>query len=198
MARTKAKDHDQKRDHILRVAATVFAESGCTRTSMEMIARRCGISKANIYHYYSSKDALIFGILDTYLSSLRERLYGLPLEGLEPSQRLQAVVVETLLAYEGMDHEHKIQIEGVPLLPAEQQEILKGYQRDMIALLSSILLDIAPNVFGTDSRKLREATMSVFGMLNWFYLWNRKAGRKDRKRYAELVTRLNLGGLGNL
>ncbi|MEX0280477.1 MAG: TetR/AcrR family transcriptional regulator, partial [Arenibacterium sp.] len=74
MARTIAKDYSEKRAHILKTAARVFAEQGFARASMAQIAQECGISKANIYHYYSSKDALLFDILDSYLATLRDRL----------------------------------------------------------------------------------------------------------------------------
>ena len=50
MARTIAKDHDQKRALILSASARLFAEEGYDRASMTQIARACGISKANIYH----------------------------------------------------------------------------------------------------------------------------------------------------
>ncbi|MEP1496455.1 helix-turn-helix domain-containing protein, partial [Pseudophaeobacter sp.] len=66
MARTIAKDHDEKRAQILKSAAKVFAEAGYDRASMTQLARQCGISKANIYHYYDSKEAVLFGLLDTY------------------------------------------------------------------------------------------------------------------------------------
>lgn len=126
MSRPIAKDHDAKRMHILKVAARVFADQGFARASMAQVAKDCGISKANIYHYYSSKDALLFDILDTYLSALRDRILGLDLAGLAPEAQLGRIVTETLRAYEGMDHEHKIQTEGIPLLPPEQQKILKA------------------------------------------------------------------------
>ncbi|MEY8840231.1 TetR/AcrR family transcriptional regulator, partial [Cribrihabitans sp. XS_ASV171] len=47
MARTIAKDHDQKRAQILKSAARVFAREGFDRASMTQLARECGISKAN-------------------------------------------------------------------------------------------------------------------------------------------------------
>lgn len=198
MARTIAKDYDQKRVHILNAAARVFAQEGFARASMSQLARECGISKANIYHYYDGKDALLFDVLDSYLSALRDRLCGLPLEGLSGPEKLHRVVLETLLAYKGMDHEHKIQTEGIPLLPEEQQEFLRGLQRDIVKLFSGILVEIAPNAFTRNAAKLRSATMSVFGMLNWFYMWNAGADEDARKDYAALVTDLTLGGLKGL
>jgi len=195
MPRPIAKDHDAKRAHILKTAAHVFAEQGFARASMAQVAGLCGISKANIYHYYPSKDALLFGILDTYLRALRDRIAALPLAGLGPQDQLFQILSETLHAYDGMDHEHKIQTEGIAMLPAEQQNILKGYQRDMVKQLSSVIAANAPGVFADDSAKLRATVMSVFGMLNWYYMWNHDADVAARDEYARLVTCMTLGGL---
>ncbi|WP_193140907.1 TetR/AcrR family transcriptional regulator [Meridianimarinicoccus sp. MJW13] len=198
MSRPIAKDHDVKRAHILKIAARVFADQGFARASMAQVAKDCGISKANIYHYYSSKDALLFDILDTYLSALRDRILGLDMTGLDPSDQLGRIVTETLRAYEGMDHEHKIQTEGIPLLPADQQKILKAYQRDLVTQMSRVVAGIAPKVFDDDTRKLHATVMSIFGMLNWFYMWNRTADHQARDEYAKLVTRLTLSGVRGL
>jgi AcrR family transcriptional regulator len=198
VSRPIAKDHDEKRAHILKIAARVFADQGFARASMAQVAKDCGISKANIYHYYSSKDALLFDILDTYLSALRDRIIGLDMTGLDPSDQLGRIVVETLRAYEGMDHEHKIQTEGIPLLPEDQQTILKAYQRDLVMQMSRVVAEIAPKVFDGDTRKLRATVMSIFGMLNWFYMWNRAADHQARDEYARLVTKLTLTGVRGL
>ena len=195
MARPIAKDHSAKRAHILKTAASVFAKSGFARASMSQVANDCGISKANIYHYYDSKDALLFDILDSYLSALRDRIQGLPMEGLTPSEQLRLIVTETLHAYEGMDDEHKIQTEGLPMLPKLQQDILKGYQRDLVNQMSGVIATIAPDVFACDAGKLRSTVMSVFGMLNWFYMWNGNADDQARRDYANLVTGLTMKGV---
>lgn len=198
MARTIAKDYDDKRVHILTRAAAVFAEQGFARASMSDVARDCGISKANIYHYYESKNALLFDILDTYLCALRDRLLALPLDDVSPDQQLRLVIVEVLLAYEGMDNEHKIQTEGIPLLDHRQQQVLRNYQKDMVGLMSDILKNVSPQTFSGDSQVLRSTVMSVFGMLNWFYMWNSNADSAARYEYAEIVTALTMNGVGGL
>lgn len=198
MARPIAKDHDQKRSAILKTAAQVFADEGYARASMTQVAQACGISKANIYHYYPSKDALLFDILDTYLRALRDRVCAPQAAGRSPEDQLRHMLKETLLAYQGMDAEHKIQTEGLPVLPGQQQAVLKGYQRDMVEQLSAVLTDLAPDVFSNDAAKLRATTMSVFGMLNWFYMWHAGAGAEAREAYAELAASLTIGGLGAL
>ena len=198
MARTIAKDHDHKRAHILRAAAKVFATEGFDRASMTQLARECGISKANIYHYYDSKDAILFDILDSYLSALRDRIIAIDVTGLDPEQRLEKTVSEILLAYQGADHEHQVQISGMSALPGAQTKLLRGYQRDMVNYVSDILKAIAPDTLGKDAVRLRATTMSVFGMLNWYYMWNSGAGSEARNNYARLVCDLTLRGVKGL
>ncbi|TBX21543.1 TetR/AcrR family transcriptional regulator [Nioella sediminis] len=195
MARTIAKDHDQKRDQILQSAAKIFATEGFDRASMAQLAKECGISKANIYHYYDSKDAILFDILDSYLSDLRDLILATDVEGLDPEDRLRRVIRDVLRAYQGSDYEHQVQLNALSALPEDQQDRMRAYQRDMVRYLSDCIRAAAPQVFGDDRAKLRAVTMSVFGMLNWYYMWNGGAGPQARDAYATLVADLTLKGL---
>jgi AcrR family transcriptional regulator len=49
---------DAKRDAILKIAAEVFLEMGYERTSMAAISARVGGSKATLYGYFASKEAI--------------------------------------------------------------------------------------------------------------------------------------------
>ncbi len=198
MARTIAKDFDVKSKLILKTAAAVFATEGVDRASMAQVAKACNISKANIYHYYDSKDALLFAILDTHLRELRDRITAVTPDRKSPSEHFHAVLLEILLAYQGADNEHRVQATGIPALPREQQDILLEYQRDLVRHLSGVISTIAPQAFVTDSSKLHAVTMSVFGMLNWFYMWNRHADTQARENYARLVADLSLTGIGGV
>ncbi|MFS4580751.1 TetR/AcrR family transcriptional regulator [Phaeobacter sp. C3_T13_0] len=195
MARTIAKDHDHKRTQILTSAAKVFAEQGFDRASMTQLARECGISKANIYHYYDSKDAVLFGVLDTYLCELRDRVCSVDVTGLVPDQRLRRIVSEILLAYQGADNEHQVQISAMSALPEPQQALLRGYQRELVHLVSDALAAVASDEIAQDPAKLRATTMSVFGMLNWYYMWNSGTGPEAREGYAEMVADLTMNGI---
>jgi AcrR family transcriptional regulator len=195
LARTIAKDHDQKRDQILQSAAKIFATEGFDRASMAQLAKECGISKANIYHYYDSKDAILFDILDSYLSGLRDLILATDVEGLSPEDRLRRVIRDVLRAYQGSDYEHQVQLNALSALPEDQQDRMRAYQRDMVRYLSDCIRAAAPQVFGDDRAKLRAVTMSVFGMLNWYYMWNGGAAPQARDAYATLVADLTLRGL---
>ena len=194
MVRTIAKDYDTKREKILIAAAHVFAHRGVASASMAEVATACGISKGNIYHYYDSKLAILFEILDSYLSRLRGRIIAIKLDAGDVHGSLEKLCAEILDAYEGMDDEHKIQTEGIPLLPEGQQTVLKGYQRDMVRHMEAFL-SAATESLQSDTETRRAATMSVFGMLNWFYMWDTHKDADRRAAYAKTVAAMTMGGV---
>lgn len=190
MPRPIAKDYDEKRLQIMAASARVFATEGFAGAGMAGIAAAAGISKANIYHYYGGKEDILFEILDAYLSGLRDRICGLELPS-EPEAALRATLREILRAYRGEDEMHKVQVNDLTSLPAHRQEPLKDYQRDILQFVTEQL-----RPFGATD--LRTVAMSIFGMLNWFYMWNPKADDAARDAYADTVCNLVLGGMPRL
>ncbi|MDP5336531.1 MAG: hypothetical protein NWR54_16255 [Paracoccaceae bacterium] len=43
--------------------------------------------------------------------------------------------------------------------------------------------------------RLRAVTMTVFGILNWFYMWHRPGKGLSRAAYADLAADFVMGGL---
>lgn len=195
MARSIAKDHDDKRRIILKGAAKIFAIEGFDRASMSSVAGACAISKANIYHYYASKDDILFDILDTYLASLRDQIIALDDLSVSCDERYLATLNNFLHAYHGADYEHKLQINELDRLSPAKSKVLRGYQSDLVNHMSEIIKLIAPDRFQDDETQLRVITMSVFGMLNWFYMWNRSDEAQARSDYARTIFDLTTKGI---
>jgi AcrR family transcriptional regulator len=59
-----ARKHNKRRGLILEAAAIVFAEMGYHRASLEDIAERLDLTRASLYHYFPSKDALLSSCLE--------------------------------------------------------------------------------------------------------------------------------------
>ena len=195
MARTIAKDHGEKRALIQKTAARVFADTGFDRTSMSMLAKECAISKAAIYHYYGSKDDLLFDILETHLKALRDRVGAIAPAGKTPEEYLRAVILEILLAYRGADDHHRVQSASMGALDAASQKTLTDLQRALVTQVSDAVKAVVPSTVAEDKKVLRATTMSLFGMLNWFYMWNHDKGEQNRKDYAQIVCDMVLKGL---
>ncbi len=196
MARTRANDYDEKRRAILDRSAELFAAHGYDRASMSKIAEACGVSKANLYHYYKDKEELLFDVIRFHLEELLEVVEAADRPGLEPETRLRELVGALLEAYRDADAQHNVQINGLRLLPAERQADLKAMERELVRIFSDAVAGVAPQLKGT--RLLKPVTMSLFGMINWHYLWFKSSGDVTRADYAELVAQLIVDGTHNL
>ncbi|AVX05670.1 TetR/AcrR family transcriptional regulator [Maritalea myrionectae] len=197
MVRTIAKDHGEKRDAILKTAATFFAENGFDRASMSQLASECGISKALIYHYYASKEVLLYDIIHTHLKDLVEAVEAVePVD--DPEQHLRNLVHAILNQYRDADAEHKLQLEATKVLPKVDQDQLADLQRQLVVTFSTVIKSVSPDYFENRQETLRPVTMSLFGMLNWFYMWYRRGKGMTRPQYADLATELLLGGIKGL
>nr|WP_252731328.1 TetR/AcrR family transcriptional regulator [Lentibacter algarum] len=182
----------------MRTAARLFADEGYGRASMSLVAQSCGISKANIYHYYPSKDALLFDILESHLRELRDRIVGLQFVSDDPREQLREIITEVLLTYQGADAEHDVMLSAMQALPDDKQAVLHGYQKEVTAAGRNRLAAICPADVGNDRAKLWALTMSIFGMLNWHYKWSSAADEAQRREYADLISDMVIGGVGNL
>ncbi|HVV41772.1 MAG TPA: TetR/AcrR family transcriptional regulator [Nitrobacter sp.] len=193
MARTRANDYDKKRLGILSRSARLFAEHGFAGTSITMIADACGVSKALMYHYYDSKDDVLFDILDDHLKHLVAVVEAAADSSADPRDRLIAIATALLDAYRGADAEHQVQISSLKLLPPAKQETLKEMERGLVRIVSDAIADALPAI-AKKHDLLIPLTMSLFGMLNWHYLWFREGKGMTRDAYARMATGLVLAG----
>jgi TetR/AcrR family transcriptional regulator len=196
MARGRASDYDDKRRAILDRSARLFATHGYDRASIAMIAAACGVSKALLYHYYKDKDELLFDIIRAHLDELIAAVE--PAAAIaEPRKRLVALATALLDAYRDADAEHQVQINHLRLLPPDKQEILKDLERQLVAFFADAIVAAVPAV-AANRALLKPLTMSLFGMLNWKYLWFRPGGPLTSEDYARLAVHLVVEGAADL
>lgn len=196
MARSRANDYDDKRQAILNRSAELFSAHGYDRASMNKIAEACGVSKANLYHYYKDKEGLLFDVIRFHLEELLEVVEAADDPAAAPETRLRGLIAALLEAYRDADSQHNVQISSMRFLPAERQAELKGMERDLVRIFSAAVAGAAPHLKGT--KMLTPVTMSLFGMVNWHYLWFKSTGSVSRDEYAEIVTRLIADGARSL
>ena len=194
MARTRAADYDEKREALLAGASRVFARGGYHGASMAALARECGVSKALLYHYWESKEALLFDLIHGHIVNLCEAMEDAPREG-DARARLEALVTALIEAYRDSDPEHKVQLNEMSALPEENREEIRRQERRLVAMMTQAVAEAAPEL---PAEQRRPAVMALFGMLNWAYTWFRDDGPMTRAEYAKMVTALFLDGARSL
>jgi TetR/AcrR family transcriptional regulator len=192
VARPIAADYADKRAAIRSTAARLFAEQGYDRASMADVAAAHSVSKALFYHYYRTKDDLLFDIIASHLSELAAAAEAAALRPGPPRLRLGATIAAILDCYRSADHEHKVQINDLARLSAARQVELKALERRLVDIVAELIFAIQPSL---EARLVKPLAMSLFGTLNWKFMWFREDGPVSGDDYAALVTTLFAQGI---
>lgn len=198
MARTKAADHESQREQILELAAAKFAQTSYPSTSMADLAAASGTSKARLYHYYESKEAILFDLLDRYTKRLMliiaEVEGASQRRGLGEREAFADLVRAFLAEYETSHSRHVALLNDVKYLEEAQRQIVLDRQRDIVAAFARQLARAYPKRASRDNQTA--LTMMVFGMINWTFTWLKPGGKLGYREFADQVVDMIENGLG--
>ncbi|HLX02895.1 MAG TPA: TetR/AcrR family transcriptional regulator [Trinickia sp.] len=197
MARTRAPDHESQREQILELAAAKFAQTSYPSTSMADLAAASGTSKARLYHYYESKEAILFDLLDRYTKRLMliiaEVEGSSQRRGLSEHETFAELVRAFLDEYETSHSRHVALLNDVKYLIDAQREIILDRQRDIVAAFARQLARAYPERVTKENQTA--LTMMVFGMINWTFTWLKPGGRMGYSEFADQVVSVLDSGL---
>ena len=208
MARPKSATHDIKRDAILDIAAQCFADRSYPAASMKEIATACGTSKARLYHYYDSKEAILFDLMDRYtqrlLSLIAQTDATAQRRNLDDRAALHELIRAFLQEYESSATRHVALLNDTQFLsdlPDEHlgspaispRELILNRQRDVVAAVTRALRRAYPDRLNASNQTA--ITMMLFGMINWTFTWLRPGGPISYVAFAEEVIALLEKGL---
>jgi TetR/AcrR family transcriptional regulator len=92
MVRTGKRDRDGSRRLLLEAARAEFAAKGLMGARVDEIARRAGLNKQLVYHYFGSKDDLYLAVLERVYAEIREQERSLSLGDLPPQDAMARLV----------------------------------------------------------------------------------------------------------
>ena len=189
MARPKSSQHELKRDEILDIAAQCFADRSYPAASMNDIAAAGGTSKARLYHYYESKEAILFDLLDRYTQRLLAVIGQVEATAqrrkLDDRAALHELVRSFLEEYETSATRHVALLHDTKFLGDVQRDLILDRQRDVVAAVTRFLRRAYPA--RVDDRNQTPVTMMLFGMINWTFTWLRPGGPMSYAAFAEEV-----------
>ncbi len=92
-----------RRDELLDLAATMFAERGLRATTVRDIADSAGILSGSLYHHFSSKEEMVDEVLRNFLDWLFERYQEIVATEPNPLERLKGLF---MASFEAIEHRH--------------------------------------------------------------------------------------------
>jgi len=180
---------------VFEVAAEVFHRKGYDNTSMSEVAEAAGLTKAGLYHHVSSKESLLFTVLDSGLD-FTESYVMKPLESIDdPLDRLKTmidlhlrlVLEERNLEVTGLLHECKT------LSPSDRARIDKR-KKEYVRMTTKLISDVVKK-FNIEDVNPKLAAFALLGMLNWTYQWYKPSGSSSREEIVENFQHIFLQGI---
>jgi AcrR family transcriptional regulator len=196
MARTRAASYDAQRQLILETAGEAFAELGFPSASMSDIARRCGMSKGLLYHYYSSKEQLLFAVAEQYTRRLVALVGEVQGRVSDPAQRLPELIRAFLDEYQTSQARHMVLLHDLRFLPEAERRVVVDNQRRVIEAFVAAVR--AAHRLPADFPVVKPVTMMLFGMMNWTFAWLKPGKGISYAQYADLVTEVFAAGVAAL
>ena len=183
---------DVKRRAVVGKAADLFDRAGYHTTSMSELAQAVGLRKPTLYHYFQSKDEILFSIHEEFIDLLlaRQRARG----SAPPAECLREVVGDVLSLMDTHPGHVRVFFEHYRELAEPDRATIRA-KRDAYfeAVREVVVRGQAEGAF----RELDPAlvTLALFGMCNWAYQWYRPDGRLTSEAIAELFFDLFTHGL---
>src|SRR5262245_40715023 len=185
---------DPRRIQICMTAARTFVERGYEATSVNEVAAAVGVTKAGLYHYIRSKDALLFEILTLGMDWLDEDVVKVVHRIPDPERRLRETVsrhARLTACNEPWITALLDEMHGLP--PADRQKI-QARKRAYFDLVRGMILDLQTKgrIRSVDATV---ATYAILGMIIWIPRWFRPRRRLKAEQVAAHVAAIALNGL---
>ena len=163
--------YDARLNHVLETAAVLMAKDGYERASMRAVAKAAGVSLAGLYHYFDSKEQMLFLVqfrtFNSLLNLLQEKLHAVS----DPLEQLR-VMVHTHVSYFAANMAAlKVCSHELDSLSGEAYQEANRIRRTYYDITRSIVDRVLDAHAGDRKLDRHVATMSLFGMLNWLYRW---------------------------
>lgn len=194
MARTQAAEYDERKEAIVEVAASLFATRGFNGASVADIAQRGKISKSLVYHYYESKEDILYDVMISHVRALEDAAREVMAIADAPDRKLRELTHRFMALYVGAASRHKVLLNDLDNLPKPRRSEIVAVQRRLIEMVQKLLVEIEP-ALKRRSGAAFTAAMLYFGQINWTHTWFDPRGPISAGALAEMAVDVVLGGL---
>jgi AcrR family transcriptional regulator len=184
----------ERREQLLDVGRSLFAERGLDATSTEEIAARAGVSKPIVYEHFGGKEGLYAVVVDREMQSLLDRVTGALTAG-HPRELLEQAALALLTYVEDETDGFRILVRDSPVATST-------------GTFSSLLNDIASQVEYILAREFKARgfepklaglySQALVGMVALTGQWWLEARRPKRDEVAAHLVNLAWNGLSGL
>jgi len=182
-----------RRDSILRASAEVFRRRGYHHASIEEVAAETFLTKAGVYHYFTSKQEILEHLCDRAMASAEAAAEAAMQAETEPVPRLERMLAEYAAALTRepaftvlMRHLDEVGEQSLADLQRRRKVIEANFRQ-------TVETGVAAGDFETPDSRV--AVFGMLGSINWIYAWFEPDGRRTAAEVRDALVRLALNGV---
>lgn len=179
---------------IRKKAALLFSEKGYQECTLADVSKAAGITKAGIYHYFTTKEDLLFHVLYNYMDGVLEKAKANFALKAPPEEKIRRFIRSHIEYLDENLHESRVIINQWRNLAPKYRDIIRTQQRSYIVLLSKEIESLLGDATG-DAEDNRLTTYILMGMCNAPYNWYRAGGAFSPDGISERIYNIFMGRL---
>lgn len=190
---TSAQSPGNRREAILQTAKRLFAERGYRETNLNDVAVRLGIRRQALYHYFGSKDDILFELVERAGQAVDIAARKSLESDLSPVDKLDEIVRSHVRQVLGDADVFRIQFEEVSKMQGERGDELRRSQRVYVRRVAEVI-ESGQREGSLVSIPPTTQALSIIGMCNWTIYWYDPSHGPGVEEVAAYISRLAIGG----
>lgn len=182
-------------ERIIASAVALFAEQGFDATTVQQVVDRAQVTKGALYHYFDSKDDLLYEIYHALIGVQNVELDATVAQGLDPATTVRQILIGVFRSTAQRLEHAVVFFRDSHRLNAERQQAYRADRRHFHETFRQVIENAqASGVFST-AVPAETVVLTAMGVVNQLPLWYRPDGPKTAEQLADEVADLILGGL---
>jgi len=183
------------KERLLRVATRLFARNGFEGTSVQDIVDAAGVTKGAMYHYYGSKDDLLYEVYHQLLTLQTTRLTDIVKGSGSAEDRLRAAAIDVVESSLANLDDMIVFFRSLHMLPADRQTQVRAERRAYHDQFRGLVEEgLAAGSFRTEVPA--DVVVHYFlSSVNQLGAWFRPDGPLTARQVSEQYAELLLGSL---
>ncbi|WNF35840.1 TetR/AcrR family transcriptional regulator [Bacillaceae bacterium IKA-2] len=179
------------KEKITEVALQLFEQKGYHAVTVDKIVKMSGTSKGTFYHYFKSKDELLYTIHDYFITYVLDKATEAYEQWETPTERINAIIKSFVMMFDVYRPHVTVFYQESLYLAPEYFDNIKNKRDQYKKMMFKVVEE------GIEQGEFRKempvpiASMAIFGMINWTYKWYKTNGQYSVQEigniYADFV-----------
>jgi len=187
-------DKEDRLEKIYEKALELFVANGYDQTALSQIARELGLTKAGLYHYFSSKEELLFFVHERHM----QRVFNPILEAAEkisdPEDRIVFFIKNYTVEAMTKDASARVLVHETHNLKTENRKRITDFWKNGLDLIRNTLSEMEAQ---GKIEKINKnfAAFALLGMCSWTFYWFDYERKESGEELADTYVKIFLKGV---